>query len=326
MASSPRLPDHPVAGVDYPRTFEEFDRWFSSEAACREYLSRLRWPDGFCCPRCGSSTRPWTTRRGTLHCPNCESQTSATAGTLFEGTRKPLRLWFLAMWFVTSQKHGANALGLQRVLGLRSYQTAWVWLHKLRRAMVRPGRELLTGPVEVDETYVGAPEQDVHGREAPDKSIIAIAAEDRGARMGRIRIQVIPNCSADSLLPFVANNVEPGSAVRTDGWLGYSGLTTMGFLHTIISLRAKRRPAHELLPHVHRVASLLKRWLLGTHQGGIHQHHLDYYLDEFTFRFNRRTSRSRGLLFYRLMEQAASTGPAPYHSIVGGRENPSHNM
>ena len=268
MTTSPLLPIHPVAGVDYPRTFGEFDRWFASEIACREYLLKLRWRDGFRCPRCGSATQPWTTARRQLHCPDCQNQTSVTAGTLFEGTRKPLRLWFLAMWFVTSQKHGASALGLQRVLGLGSYQTAWVWLHKLRRAMVRSARELLISPVEVDETYVGAPEQDVHGREALDKSIVVIAAEDRGARIGRIRIQVVSDCSGDSLLPFIANNVEPGSTVRTDGWRGYSGLPAMGFRHKIVRLRTKSRPAHELLPHVHRVASLLKRWLMGTHQGG----------------------------------------------------------
>jgi transposase-like protein len=319
-------PLSPVAGVDYPRTFQEFDRWFDTEDACREYLLRLRWREGFCCPSCGGASQPWKTARGLLHCPHCNAQASVTAGTLFEGTRKPLRLWFLAIWFVTSQKHGASALGLQRVLGLGSYQTAWVWLHKLRRAMVRPGRDLLIGPVEVDESYIGATEQDAHGRKAPDKTIVIIAAERRGRVTGRIRIESIPDCSSRSLLPFVSNHVEPGSLIRTDGWFGYKGLLSMHFQHEVVKIRRAGRPAHELLPHVHRVASLLKRWLMGTHHGGVQPQHVDYYLDEFTFRFNRRTSRSRGLLFFRLTEQAVLTPPAPYKSLIGGGGNEAdHN-
>src|SRR5664279_4307078 len=144
-----------VPGVDYPRTFQEVDEWFRSDAACREYIRRLRWPGGFICPRCGWTGKPWVTSRGLLHCPGCQRQTSLTAGTMFQDTRKPLRMWFMAMWCVTNQKNGVSALGLQRVLGLSSYETAWTWLHKLRRAMVRPGRDLLCGTVEVDETYVG---------------------------------------------------------------------------------------------------------------------------------------------------------------------------
>lgn len=312
-------------GADYPRTFEEFDRWFASEKACRDYVVRLRWREGFQCPRCGTAGEPWTTARGTLHCRACHGQTSATAGTVFQDTRKPLRMWFLAMWFVTSQKHGANALGLQRVLGLGSYQTAWAWLHKLRRAMVRPGRESLTGAVEVDEMYVGAPEEDVHGREPGDKAIVAVAAEIRGDGVGRIRLRRVKDCSSQSLLPFVAETVSPGSEVRTDGWLGYRGLASMGYRHNVSKLARAQRPAHEVMPRVHRVASLLKRWLLGIHHGGVQEQHLDYYLDEFTFRFNRRTSRSRGLLFYRLLEQAVATGPAPYRRLVGGLRPAVHN-
>lgn len=169
----------PVPGVDYPRTFQEMDDWFHSEAGCRDYVRRLRWPDGFVCRRCGVVGEPWVTARGVLHCRACGGETSLTAGTIFEGTRKPLRLWFLAMWFVTSQKNGVSALGLQRVLGLGSYETAWTWLHKLRRAMVRPGRDCLAGEVEVDETYVGGPEQGKRGREVDTKAIVVVAAEKR---------------------------------------------------------------------------------------------------------------------------------------------------
>ncbi|MGH9671058.1 MAG: IS1595 family transposase [Terriglobales bacterium] len=315
----------PVPGVDFPVTFGQFEEWFATEAACRRYLAQLRWPSGFVCPRCQACSATWTTSRGLWHCQACQGQTSVTAGTVFEGTRKPLRAWFLAMWFVTSQKHGASALGLQRVLGLGSYQTAWAWLHKLRRAMVRPGRDRLSGDVEVDETYVGGPEEGVAGRQTESKSIVAIAAEVRGKATGRIRMRRVPDVSGESLLPFVQEAVAPGARVRTDGWGGYGGLRTLGYRHKPKVIRGGRRTASEVMPRVHKVASLLKRWLLGTLHGGVQPPHLDYYLDEFTFRFNRRTSRSRGQLFYRLVQQAVATDPVPYRSLVGGEGRPDHN-
>ena len=315
----------PEPGVDYPRTFQEFEAWFASEARCREYLTRLRWHDGFGCPRCGVGNEPWVTARGYMHCRSCGGEVSVTAGTLFEGTRKPLRDWFFAIWFVTSQKHGASALGLQRVLALGSYQTAWTWLHKIRRAMVRPGRDRLSGTVEIDETFIGAPEEDVHGRETQDKAIVVVAAEQRGRAIGRIRLQRIADASAENLRAFVDESVTPGALVITDGWLGYSGLERLGYQHTIRNIKRSGGPAHNLLPRVHRIASLLKRWLMGTLQGGVQKRHLDYYLDEFTFRFNRRTSRSRGLLFYRLMQQAATITPTPYRSLVGRAKSLDHN-
>ncbi len=309
-----------VTGTDYPGTFQEFDSWFADEAACREYLMRLRWPDGFRCPRCGQQEEPWVTARKYLHCRKCEGEVSVTAGTLFERTRKPLRDWFLAIWFVTSQKHGASALGLQRTLGLGSYQTAWTWLHKLRRAMVRPGRERLTEMVEIDESYLGGSEEGVRGRKTEKKAIVVIAAEIRGRGTGRIRLRRVGDVSAISLIPFVQEFVESGCTIHTDGWSAYGGLRRLGYQHEVTKIKQTEALAHELLPRVHRVASLLKRWLLGTHQGGVQNHHLDYYLDEFAFRFNRRTSRSRGLLFYRLMQQAVTLQPVPYRSLVGGIE------
>jgi transposase-like protein len=220
------------------------------------------------------------------------------------------------MWAVTSQKNGASAIGLQRVLGLGSYDTAWTWLHKLRRAMVRRGRDRLSGRVEVDETYWGSEEENVRGRQTENKALIVIAAQEDGDGIGRIRMRRIPDASADSLMPFIDEAIEPGSSVRTDGWLGYSPLQGKGYRHRIIFLKGQKESASDLLPRVHLVASLLKRWLLGTHQGAISREHLDYYLDEFTFRFNRRNSRSRGKLFLRLAEQAVAVGPAPYKSIV----------
>ena len=311
-------PAHPVGGVDYPRTLQEFDEWFPSQSACVEYLKRIRWHDGFRCPGCGGTTS-WTTSRGELRCSTCQRQTSPTAGTIFEGTRKPLRTWFQAMWYVTSQKYGVSALGLQRVLGLGSYQTAWSWLHKLRRAMVRPGRDRLSDEVEVDETYLGGKEAGVVGRKTTKKSIIAIAAEVRGSAIGRIRMACVQNASGDSLVPFVQNSIGKGALVRTDGWRAYNRLSKLGYKHHPTNISASGDPAHVSMPHVHRVASLLDRWWLGTHQGAIRPQHLDYYLDEFTFRFNRRQSQARGLLFYRLLEQALLVGPVPFKRLVGGK-------
>lgn len=311
---------HPISGIDYPGTFQEFDEWFNSENACLEYIVKLRWPKGFVCPGCGEETDiPSLMGRGLFLCRKCKRQTSTIAGTLFHGSHKPLRTWFLAMWFVTSQKHGASALGLKRVLGLGSYNTAWNWLHKLRRAMVRPGRNQLTKEVEVDETYVGGAGTKVRGRGAKRKTIVAIAAEVRGRGPGRIRMARIPDLSAPSLRRFISANVQIGAEVRTDGWSGYNGIEAMGYKHNVINISKSDSPAHVVMPRVHRVASLLDRWWLGIHQGAIRPSHLDYYLDEFTFRFNRRTSKARGLLFYRLMEQAVDCPPVPRKMLIGGK-------
>jgi len=314
-------PRHPVSGIDYPGTFQEFDKWFSSENACLDYIAKLRWPKGFICPSCGINTdKPSLMERGLFLCRECKRQTSITAGTLFHGSHKPLRAWFLAMWFVTSQKHGASALGLQRVLGFGSYNTAWNWLHKLRRAMVRHGRDQLSGAIEVDETYVGGIGTKVRGRGAKRKTIVAIAAEVRGRGPGRIRMAKVPDLSAPSLRGFVRDNVQKEAELRTDAWSGYNGIEVMGYKHIVINISDSGDPAHVVMPRVHRVASLLDRWWLGIHQGAIRPSHLDYYLDEFTFRFNRRTSKARGLLFFRLMEQAIDCNPVPRKMIIGGQK------
>jgi transposase-like protein len=303
---------------NYPRTLAELERRFSSDEACRAYLSQVRWPDGFRCPACGTD-RGWPTGRvDLLECAGCHHQASVIAGTIFEGTRKPLPMWFRAMWLVTSEKNGVSALGLQRQLGLGSYETAWAWLHKLRRAMVRPGRGRLHGVVEVDETYVGGVEPGVRGRETARKSLVVVGAEEDGPRVGRIRLRQIPDASAPSLEAFIAEAVEPGSILHTDGWSGYDGVEALGYGRLVSNIKRGGRPAHETMPRVHRVASLLKRWMLGTHQGSVSPEHLDYYLDEFTFRFNRRASRSRGKLFYRLVEQAVATDPVPARALIGG--------
>jgi transposase-like protein len=300
---------------DYPRTLLELEQRFSTEQACRAYLFALRWPDGFACPRCDGRLGGQMAR-GLWLCRSCRRQTSVIAGTIFQDTRTPLPLWFRAIWLVASQKNGVSAMSVQRTLGLKSYQTAWAWLHKLRRAMVRPGRDRLTGRVEVDETYLGAGDEGSVGRDLTGKALVVIAAQEDGTRIGRIRMRRVADASAASLQGFVADAVEPGSVVHTDGWEGYSGLEQKGYRHKVTLLKKRPDAASKLLPRVHRAASLLKRWLLGTHQGAVGHEHLDYYLDEFTFRFNRRMSASRGKLFYRLVQQAVQVEPQPYRTLI----------
>lgn len=300
---------------DYPKTLIEFESRFSTEEACSSYLLKLRWPDGFRCPRC-DGRKGWPVRINLIQCGTCGYQASITSGTIFQGSRMPLTLWFRAIWWITSQKNGASALGLKRILGLGSYETAWSWLHKLRRAMVRPGRDRLSGTIEVDETYLGSLEEGLRGRQIENKTLIIIAAQQDGTRIGRVRMKQIPDASSASLHAFITASIKPGSTIVTDAWTGYSGLAALGYKYEIINLTKHRKSASDLLPLVHRVVSLLKRWLMGTHQGAVSHDHLDYYLDEFTFRFNRRTSTYRGKLFYRLLEQAVQTPPVSYGNII----------
>ena len=297
------------------RTLAEFEQRFATEGACRAYLARLRWPTGFCCPQCTTSGS-WTTTRCLLMCRQCGYQSSVTAGTIFHRTRLPLQDWFRAMWWMTDQKHRLSALGLQRLLGLGSYRTAWLWLQKLRRAMVRPSWDRLGGQVEVDETYVGDVEAGRSRRHMGSKALIAIAAQIDGKGIGRIRLRRIPAASASPLVAFVKHAVKPGSVVITDGWEAYAGLKQEGFEHRPRVISTSSKTASALLPRVHRVASLFNRWLLGTHQGTLSREQLDSYLDEFTFRFNRRTSRYRWKLFYKLVAQTVAIEPAPYSRMT----------
>jgi transposase-like protein len=305
---------HPVAGVDYPGTYQELLAWFPDNRACLEYLERLRWTAGFSCPVCAATTF-WRTGAGLRMCTACGRKTSVTAGTIFHRTRTPLSTWFAAIWFVTSQKNGMSAQGLQRVLGFGSYETAWAWMHKLRRAMVRPDRDLLSGIVEVDETFVGGVSV---GREGAgsDKVPVMIAVERLSRnRLGRMRARVGRAHGSVAIVEFAATSVQPGSTIRTDGARMMRRLADRGFIHQYVTGYHAQEQG-EVLPGVHMVASLLKRWLIGTLHYGINDEHLPYYLDEFTFRFNRRTSRKRGLLFYRLLEQAVATDPHPLSTLL----------
>ena len=297
---------------DYPHTLLELEKRFNTNEACRAYLFGLRWPEGWVCPRCGGR-QVWAVRRNLWRCGGCRYETSVTAGTIFQDSHLSLTMWFRAIWQVTSQKNGASALSLQRVLGLGSYETAWALLHKLRRAMVRPGRDCLRGVIEVDETYWGGKEAGVAGRLTHDKALIIVGAEEDGKGLGRVRMRRIPDFSKASLHGFISQAVEPGSTVRTDGLTAYMG--PVGYHHDRQVQRNQEKGEH-LLPRVHLVVSLLKRWLMGTHQGSVGLDHLDYYLDEFTFRFNRRKSASRGKLFYRLVQQSVQVVPAPFATLI----------
>ena len=302
----------------YPKNFQEFLFQFKTEDDCWNYLFQMRWPDGFNCPKC-KGNKYWVTEKKLIHCISCEHQISITAGTIFHGTRKPLLLWFHIIWWVVAQKTGASAYNLKDFMGFGSYETAWAWLHKLRRAMVRPNRDKLSGEIEVDETYIGGKEtgKGKQGRGADTKTLVVVAAECKGKQIGRVRFKIISESSAEELMSFIKENIAPGSKIITDGWSGYSSLSqSKEYKHEIKIISGSGQEAHELLPHVHMIDSLVKRWINGTHQGKVSPKHLSYYLDEFAFRFNRKLSTYRGKLFYRLIQQSVATSPVPLNEIT----------
>lgn len=309
--------NEPTPGVDYPSSWPQFRSWFPDDEACAGYLEKLRWPEGFVCPHCGHR-HGWRTGTGAWLCSSCRARTSTTSGTIFHGSRHPLTTWFAAVWYVTSTKTGVSAAGLRHALGLGSYETAWAWLHKLRRTMVRPDRERLDGLVEVDETYINTKASTPRDGRGTAKPAVVIAVEMRTQpdRLGRTRLRYLPELSQHGLLEFIDHTIAPGVTVRTDGWNVYQPLATRGYRHQPINVVRSGEPAHIAMPGVHRVAALLKRWLAGTLHHSVSDKHLPYYLDEFTFRFNRRNARHRGMLFYRLLQQAVNTDPHPLHSIT----------
>ena len=303
-------------GEYYPEKFEDFLEWFGTEEDCVDYIVKLKLPDGYRCPKC-KSDKAWSTAKRLMHCADCGHQSSVTAGTVFQGTRKSLRLWFHVMWWVVSQETGCSALTLKNVMDFDSYETAWTWLQKLRRVMVRTGREMLTGSVEVDETYLGAEEEGKPGRGAEKKIPVVVGAEMHGKRIGRVRFRCIENSSAEQLLTFIHDNIEKGATVITDGWSGYNQVSAKGYNHIVHTISGSGQTADELLPNVHLIISLVKRWLMGTHQGSASEKHLQFYLDEYSFRFNRRMSTHRGKLFYRLMQLSVSQKAQTMDEITG---------
>jgi transposase-like protein/Zn ribbon nucleic-acid-binding protein len=303
----------------YPKDFQEFLEQFKDEESCRNYLFEMRWSEGFICPKCNHQAKYWITSENLIHCSNCGHQTSLTAGTLFHGSRKPLLLWFHIMWWVVAQKTGVSASNMKDFMGFGSYKTVWFWLQKLRRAMVRAGRDKLTGTVEVDETYIGGIESGTgkKGRGAQTKTLVVVATECIGKLIGRVRFKCIDSANSDTLLPFIEENIDSGSTIITDAWTGYKPLSkNKDYIHEVKNIVGSDREAHELLPHVHLVDSLLKRWLNGTHQGKVSPKYLPYYLDEFAFRFNRKLSTYRGKLFYRLMQQSIEVGVVNAENII----------
>ncbi len=313
----------PTAGRDYPKSYSALRAWFDEDWKCLDYLDWLRWPEGFVCPHCGSEAG-WRAPERRWRCAGCDRRVSATAGTIFHGTRTPLTVWFAAGWQLVSGKVGISAIHLQREMQLGSYQTAWAMLHRYRSVMVRPGRERLTGEVEVDESYIGGPEPGIAGRGALGKVLFAAAVERETPRsFGRVRVGVIKDASAPSLRQFLIDNVEPGARVITDGWPSYPPATEGLYTLQATNVSESGKEAHELLPGTHLVFSLVKRWVLGTLQGSVSPEHLQAYFDEWVFRFNRRRSRSRGLLFYRLINQAAAGDPLTYREMrKAGRWRP----
>jgi transposase-like protein len=315
-----------LAGRDYPRSYREFAQWYQDDAACAECLEALRWPKGFTCPACRVVGEPWRESRGRLVCRACRHQTTVTAGTILEKTRTPLTIWFEAAWHVTTTKNGFSAKSLERTLGIR-YRVAWTMLQRFRVAMVRSERQPLSGIVEVDEALVGGVEHEGKRGRGTKKSIVAIGLEIHPPKgFGRVRMRQVADASDESLRAFVCETVAPGSVVHTDGWGGYNRLSQSGYVHQRTIMSASDDPAHVAMPGVHRIASLLKRWILGTHQGSVSDEHLQAYLEEFTFRFNRRTSRCRGLVFRRLLEQLVVTDPVPESRLINGYDWLPHKI
>ena len=301
---------------DFPTSEMEFDKRFSNEQACRDYLAEIKWPEGFICRKCGHR-QYWISAKHLYICTRCEAPQSLTAGTVMHATKKPLTYWFKAMWWFTTRKSGVNAVNLKELLGLGSYQTAWSWLHKLRRCTIRDGRERLSGRVEVDEFFIGGQQPGKRGRGANGKSIVVTAVEKDGNRVGRIRLQVVPDCSGDVLSQFVETNIAPGSEVVTDGWKGYYAINQKRYRHSTV-IASKAVDKDSVLPGVHLVASLVKRLMLGTFQGRYAPEHLQFYMDEYVFRFNRRKSRNIGKKFMRIAQQIVASSKVIYTSIVGG--------
>lgn len=307
-------------GMDaVPTTLRDFTARFATVEACHEFLFGVRYPDGFVCPRCGSA-RGWRLRTGSwVECPSGH-KASLTSGTVLHRTRQDLVTWFHAAYLVSTLTPGISAVQFQRQLGLKRYETAFQMLHKLRAALLVPDREPLHAEVEVDEAFVGGKDPDRGGR-GGDKRIVCGAVEvvhwddprtgDRRVRCGRVRLGVVPDASGESLGGFVANAVEKGALVRTDMWSGYRPLQAAGFDHRPVT-QGKGRTAVHTLPHIDRVFSNLKAWLRGTHRGRVSPKHLQAYLNEFTFRFNRRFWR--GPAFMRALQLMVHTPEGPTYA------------
>lgn len=318
---------------DPPTTLPDFQRMFATDEACAAYLFQIRYPDGYACPQCGSK-KAW--KVDDLQQMICDAghRVTATAGTIMHRTKMPLTVWFMAAYLVSTLKPGISAMQFQAQLGLTRYETAFQLLHKLRSALVDPDRESLRGEVEVDEAFVGGREEGRPGRGAVDKALVVLAVEvirwiapdpmmpdDPNAgiektRAGRIRMSVIPDATAETLIPWVQQNVEVGSLVLTDGHGGYNALEKLGYAHKRVLQSHQGKKTGLYLPMVHLIISNLKRWILGTHKGAILNYHLPAYLNEFVFRFNRRFWR--GPAFIRILTLSTEAEDRPEYETLYG--------
>ncbi len=310
-------------------TVQQFRASFGEEQQCGEQLSRQRWAEGFTCPRCGGPSRGYMVVRQVHECAHCGYQCSVTAGTIFHKTRTPLACWFWAIYRMSHDKKGISAMQLAKEIGV-SYPTAWLMLHKIRKAMGdRDQGYRLKGLVEVDEGYVGGQEhgQGRRGRGKPgvrSKSVVAVAVERRTAGKpgqkpipGFAALQVIPNASAANVEKFLTEKVRPGSHILSDGWRGYRRLKQKGFEHTATNLSRQDEPAHSLFPWVHITLSNLKRFLLGTHHK-VESKHLPHYVAEFNYRLNRRTMEAD--LMIRLLRACIGAQTITYKQLVATPE------
>lgn len=296
----------------FPTSLIEFQDQFPDEDSCWRYLREVRWPHGFVCSRCGGRESSFIRTRRLEQCRSCRYQASVTAGTIFHRTRKPLRVWFLGIFFLARHKKGISSLQFQKDAGIGNYQTAWTMMHKLRSALGRRSGELLSGLVEADEAYVGGPRPGVRGRGAANKSAVAVAVERRAHTAGSLHLDIVPDVSWESLGPFVRGAIEArNTTVRTDDWSGYWPLAAAGVDHEPTA-QGDPENAAQILPWAHVVISNLKTWLRGTFHGVSHKH-LHRYLAEFVYRFNRRWRE--GELFRFVLRRAAHSDPLPYDRL-----------
>ena len=315
----------------FPKTLREFQSQFATEEACQQYLAICRWPDGFVCPRCGERRAYELVKLKRWQCTRCRHQVSLTAGTILHNTKTPLTVWFWAAYLMTTDKRGVSALFFQRQLGLQRYETAWMMLHKFRRAMVNVARERLRGEVEVDDTWIGGTQAGLRGSrqlKGRKAALVLVAVEKRGQATGRARMEVIPDFKSVTLITFLKRNIEPGSTVYTDGLKSFTGLEEAGFKHVprIQPLRTElRKGAKSVVPLADRAIGNLQQWLIGTHHG-VSRGQLQVYLDEFVFRHNRRKLPMAA--FQTLLGLGTGRQPTPYVEICAAADlsNPDPNM
>lgn len=303
--------------MNYPRDQIEFEKMFSNEKQCFDYLVKIRWAQGFVCPKCKCHDH-WIIANNLIKCKNCKYQASATRGTIFHRSKKSLIVWFRAIWWIINQQFGVNALELKKILGLGSYRTAWTWLHKLRRLMIIPEKNKLSGTVEVGAIFISSQKKEKNG--SKEQILVIIGVEINKKATNRIKFSIIPDISSKSLTAFICSNIKSGSRIVTADKNNYHNVKALGYQHKIENKNIIFNGIN-ILPNVHKIASVLERWLLGIHQHYVSKNKLEYYLDELTFLYNHKTIKSRGLLFFLLIEQGIRHVPVLYNEIINSSNN-----